>query len=468
MKGKPPPRVFVDGSCARITRSARIPAAVFLLVWVLLAAQPARAEIPGSDANIRIISVEFTGVKRTRDFVIFQEILLRTGAVYTPREFARALEGSIQNLKNLGIFSRVTAETAAVRDAEGGPETSPPSPEKPLDTAVVFHITDRWTFFPLPLYYADNKLGHILGFNIQDFNFLGTGQSLHIKGMFNPDLRSIQLMWHYPRIGGSRFRLDVDTGYRYLTEFQYADTLLQYRALTHTFFQDTRITYGFPLEDTELRVFADSRYTYRDNTEEIDLVGKSLPKGSIWTGGIGIGQGILNYDIGTVWGDDNELVVNLHLPGPTFSAALKHAKYFHLLRGGVLAYRFQCRVNPFEEIQLNSLDVRGIKPGQLRGNYGFYVNFDYRPFLFSFRLLVDIDVYGAAFLDAGNLVVGGEPFRIDSTVVTAGGGLRFYLRQIGGPGKGARLDFGLNINALVEGKPFGYCFYLALGFNKMF
>ena len=437
----------------RIKPALGLVRAAFLAVLLLGILPTAGADGTGPSRAVRVISITTEGMKRTRDFVVLREVTLEAGAVYTAKSFYRELERSIQNLKNLGIFSRVSAEVSA---------------EEPTAVAVVFRVTDRWTLFPLPLYYADNKLGHILGFNIQDFNLFGSGQSLHVKGMFNPHLQSIQLMWHYPRIGGSRFRLDADTGYRYLTEFQYADTLLEYRARTHTFFQDSRLTYGIPVKDTEIRLFADSRYTFRDHTEEIDLVDKSLPKGSTWTAGIGLGQGILNYDIGTVWGDDNELLFNLHLPGPSFSIALKHAKYFRMSRGGVLAYRLQAQINPFEEIQLNSLDVRGIKPGQLRGNYGFYANFDYRPFLFSFRLIVDIDVYGTIFLDAGNLIVRGEPFRIDSTVITTGAGIRFYLRQVGGPGKGARLDFGFNINALAEGKPFGYLFFLAFGFTEMF
>jgi outer membrane protein assembly factor BamA len=441
-----------------LPRPRRIPAVYLFAAAALLTVVPsADAEASDSAGTVRVISIDFAGMKRTRDFVISREVSLERGRVYTAEEFTRELEKSIRNLKNLGIFSRVIAEASAVGPTEG-----------PIEAAVVFRVTDRWTFFPLPLYYADNKLGHIFGFNIQDFNLFGTGQSLHLKGMYNPDLQSLQLMWHYPRIGASRFRLDLDTGYRYLTEFQFADTLLEYRARTHTFFQDLRLTRGFPVNNTELRLFADSLYTFRDHTEEIDLVDKSLTRGSTWTAGIGLGHGILNYDIGTVWGDDNEILFNLHFPGPSFSVALKHAKYFRTPRGGVLAYRIQSQINPFEEIQLSSLDVRGIKPGQLRGNYGFYLNFDYRPFLFSFRLLVDIDVYGVVFLDAGNMIGEGDPFRIASTVITSGIGTRFYLRQIGGPGKGARLDFGVNITALAEGKPFGYFLFLAFGFDEMF
>lgn len=54
------------------------------------------------------------------------------------------------------------------------------------------------------------------------------------------------------------------------------------------------------------------------------------------------------------------------------------------------------------------------------------------------------------------------------TPITAGVGIRFYLKQVGGPGKGGRFDFGINLKSVSEGKPLDYVIFAALAFDEMF
>ncbi len=409
------------------------------------------------DEQYCITSIKVKGNKRSKDFVILQECRFEEGKCYTLPELEERAGVTKQRLKNLGIFSEVDIEI------ETGDCEKPP-----CAATVVIQIKDRWTFFPLPLYYVDNKIGHIIGFNIQDFNVFGLGQSLHLKGLYNPYLKSLFLMWHYPRMFGSYFAADVEIGYRDYSDLVYKDDTLAYQADIRRFENSLRLRKRFPIGNTELAPFIGYEFALGETFIIKNEIDREEENEDYVILNAGLQHGLLNRDTGTVWGDQNEVMALYSVFDQMPGLQLQHAKYFRIFGRSTLAYSLQGQINPFREIQLTSLDVRGIKPGQLRGNYGIHMNIDLRLYVTSFHLIVDNDLYWVFFTDIGNYFSVDETVDILETPITAGIGIRLYLEQVGGPGKGGRFDFGINFKSVSEEKPIEYVIFVALAFDEMF
>jgi len=404
-----------------------------------------------------ITSIKVKGHKRSKDFVILQECRFKEGKCYVLSDLEERIKVTKQRLKNLGIFSEVDIDIKTEN-----------SNKATYATTVLIKIEDRWTFFPLPLYYVDNKIGHIIGFNIQDFNVFGLGQSLHFKGLYNPYLKSLFLMWHYPRIFGSYFATDVELGYRDYSDLVYADDEVAYQADINRFENTLRFKKRFPIGKTEIAPFIGYEIGLGETFVVKNEIDKKQQDEDYFVINAGMQHGVLNRDTGTVWGDHNELKLMYSIYDQLPGLQLQHAKYFRLFERSMFAYSLYGQINPFQEIQLTSLDVRGIKPGQLRGNFGVHGNIDLRLFITSFHLIVDNDLYWVFFTDIGNYITVDETVDLLETPITAGVGLRLYLKQVGGPGKGGRFDFGINFKSVGEEKPIDYVIFVALAFDEMF
>ena len=413
--------------------------------------------------NFIINSIKITGNIRTKDFIISQELLFKQNDVLSEEVFTNSLSNSIQNIRNLGIFSEVdinySTNFSYFQSNQSG---------IPID--IIVKTEDKWTLFPVPYYYYDNKDGNSFTFILIEGNLFGLNQGLEFQGnyMTGPDLKSFSIDYEYPRILGSYYYLKLSLSYLDFLDAQYNDNYMVYRSRSINYINTIQLLKKFHVFETDLSPFINSSLNYITNIVELNTNSIIPANGLLWYIGPGIEQGTLNRNIGEVWGDNNSVWLGISPNDLSLHAELKQSKFFNLGNKSVFGYSLNGLISPAVNQPLDSDNIRGIKLGEVRGNFIIYGNIEWRPYLFTISWPTPLDFYTPVFLDFGNGITNGGNFDFLKTAATPGVGLRFYPKNFGGGGSVIRFDIGVNMTDLLNGLPFGDYFFFAFDFKEEF
>lgn len=436
---------------------------VIRLILILLVGVLFSREAYSGDFMIRSISV--ISNTKTQSFIILQELDIRTNQVLTGDSLTDAVARNIQSVKNLGIFGEVYI---IITTNTGEPDM----PEKTIPLDMTVRVVEKWTLFPIPYYFYNSGAGHMFGFILNEQNLFGIALNLNLAAGYETlaDYRKVSMTLQYPRVFGVPLFTKLDLKYKDFLDAQYdtATAVQVYRSRTTMFSLQWKTLYQFNGGNSPLYAGLKTVWDSIANNVELNQSGKIPDNRMNWYILAGIEQGLVNGDSGMAWGDDNNIWLGLSPFDASVMTTFQHAKYFTVFGRDVFAYRLCGSVTPNWDQPLSTDQLRGIKLGEVRGNYIFYGNAEFRKFIVTIPWPTVLDFYIPLFLDAGNGFANGAAFDAGKTMVAAGVGLRFYPRYLGGRDSVLRFDFGVSITKLVNGLSFGDAFYFGVDFTDVF
>jgi len=173
---------------------------VLLLLGLLLGPPPAVAQPPVEGAAGRVVAIDFLGNHRTKTPVLAREMLLQVGDPFDAKRF----EDSLQRIRNLGIFFRVSGEVR---------------PAGPGEVALAVRVVEKWAVLPLPQLDITDEGDVKVGLDYTDYNFRGEDQRLNVKfkHAFGTDAggkagESASVSLDVPQVGESPYDLSVGLG----------------------------------------------------------------------------------------------------------------------------------------------------------------------------------------------------------------------------------------------------------------
>jgi len=406
--------------------------------------------------QITVASISVVSNTRTRDFIITQELEFNTGKTYEKQEFEGLISNSLQNLKNLGIFGDVSI-TYTMKDD--------------ISADIVVAAVDKWTLFPIPIYYYDTKIGSSVMIKLIEDNLAGLNQAVEVDYDYEsiPNYQDFSLQYSYPRVLGTYFNTKFDFSYTTFSDTVYdMNGNLLYQANYSSFSNYVRFDRKFKESDSQIVVFIESSIQYVTNIVLINNENQVVQNGFYFYPGIGIEEGIINYDIGEIWGHFYRFKVALSPLSFGVQTELRADEYFRFWDKSGIALKCDFQSSSIDELLLTPDEIRGISLGQIRGNYLIYENFEFRPFIFTIPWPTDLDFYIPFFIDSGDGILSGQSIESGSYSITAGIGLRFYPRYFGETDSCIRLDFGVILPYLFAGYSFNQIFYFAFNFSDEF
>jgi len=174
---------------------------VRLLLGAMLLVAPAADAAPPTSPAPRITTIDYLGNHRTKRPILAREMLLHVGDPFDPKRFA----DSLQRLRNLGIFFRVSGEVRTTG---------------PGEVCLVVRVAEKWSVLPLPQLDLTDEGDVKLGLDYTDYNFRGEDQRLNVKfkhafgtdaGGRSGDSASTSL--DIPQVGESPYDLSVGCGF---------------------------------------------------------------------------------------------------------------------------------------------------------------------------------------------------------------------------------------------------------------
>lgn len=189
-----------------------------------------------------------------------REATLRAHLLFEPGEryVRRVLDETERSLRGLRYLYDAQVEPVRYHAAENR-----------VDVRVC--TRDVWTLSPgVSLGRGGGENSY--GFELDDYNVLGSGQSLTLSRRENVDRATTLFAWSAPNVGGTRWRIDAD----YETSTDGGRRAL---ALTHPFFAlETRRALGMVLEDAD---FATQRYSAGEPVFEFGTAHRAV---ELWLG----------------------------------------------------------------------------------------------------------------------------------------------------------------------------------------
>jgi outer membrane protein assembly factor BamA len=263
-----------------------------LLLLVVLGRFNALSQTDSARQYVTIGSVGVEGNVKTREPVIFRELLFARGSTYSQSEFCKRVNQSRLNLLNTSLFNFVTIDTLPGVDAEAQ-----------VVMTVTITVLERWYLWPVPiLQITDRNFNTWLqthdytrinyGLDVKWYNFTGRMDELDAVAQFGKNHR-LSLAYRNPYIDKHKhFGLGLEAGYRKNRETGYVtrnDKLVflftpegvseeKYLALDFTWrnniFITHQLTAGFrtlSLYDSLLLLNPDYSYTDLKETEYVNI-----------------------------------------------------------------------------------------------------------------------------------------------------------------------------------------------------
>ncbi len=410
-----------------------------------------------------IHSISIVSNTKTKNSIIEQELLFKKGDTYSTLELPAVISNSAQNIKNLGIFSEVKIGYIIISNS-----AADNAADCPVD--VIVAAVDKWTLFPVPYYFYDNKTGHMIGFLIEEGNLFGLNQQLDLEGQYVtvPDFKDIEITYDYPRVSGSYYNFEVKLAYQDFLDSHYDNNTLDYLSRTVEWDFYTKADRVFPVSGSRWDIYGDITVNLITNKVGLNSINTVPVNRTLTYLGIGAGQGLINRDGGTVWGDDNYIWFGLSPLDSGWKTELQHSKFFAVFNKSVIGYRLRARLSPTEDSPLDLDSIRGIKLGDVRGNYIFYGNIDFRIYILTFDWPTKLEFFIPLFFDFGSGFRNGEAADISKTIYTIGAGVRFYPLELGDKDSAFRFDIGVNMPDLLSGESFENYIYIAFSFSEYF
>ncbi len=119
---------------------ARLLRVLILLYLVIISLFPAFAQPDSSFNTVTVGTIELSGNKKTKESIIFRELLIAAGNKYSTVEFSKRIIQSRLNLLNTSLFNFVTIDT--VLTADSGNEAV---------MNIKINLIERWYLWPVPI-----------------------------------------------------------------------------------------------------------------------------------------------------------------------------------------------------------------------------------------------------------------------------------------------------------------------------
>ncbi len=142
---------------------------------------------PEACENLEIASVQMKGLVRTQEAFVFKKIDLLPKTSFQTHLF----KNSLQNLKNLQIFSKINVKTYKNKKNQ-------------LD--IIFEVEEKWTLLPYFLLGSGGGVSYLV-IGLYDTNFLGQLYTLNFTYGCKNENCSTFLFFRNPSIFGSNFNL---------------------------------------------------------------------------------------------------------------------------------------------------------------------------------------------------------------------------------------------------------------------
>lgn len=196
-----------------------------------------------------IQSITIISNNRTKENVILQKITLNKLNEYSAKQFYEEISNSLQNLKNLGIFkeSEITAHIQKTISNTNGLLHQ-------VDLQV--QVPDRWTLFPIPFFYYDNKLGFIFMFYVMEFNLFGSSHQLTSGFTLSRDIKIANAKYQAEKVFGSDYSLYLQAVYNDGKEYQYQGTNIVFESKQIWTYGDITVDRLLETGNTEFHVLS--------------------------------------------------------------------------------------------------------------------------------------------------------------------------------------------------------------------
>ncbi|HEX9591867.1 MAG TPA: POTRA domain-containing protein [bacterium] len=137
-----------------------------VIIVVLCVTTGAAIAAPGDEGagpSGVVDAIEYRGNHRTKTKVLAREMLLQVGDPYSEEQF----QASLQRIRNLGLYYRVTGEVVPV-----------PGTDR---LHLTVRVKEKWSILPLPELDISDEGNVKAGINYTDYNFRGEDQLLQVK-----------------------------------------------------------------------------------------------------------------------------------------------------------------------------------------------------------------------------------------------------------------------------------------------
>ena len=95
------------------TKSTSVKATRVLVLLYLVILNPfcISAQTDSTSRNVTVGTIELSGNKKTRESIVYRELLIKSGGIYSSDEFSKRVNQSRLNLLNTSLFNFVTIDT---------------------------------------------------------------------------------------------------------------------------------------------------------------------------------------------------------------------------------------------------------------------------------------------------------------------------------------------------------------------
>ncbi len=190
-----------------------------LLQLMIFCIFPVKAQSDAPGGMITVGNIELSGNKKTRDHIIYRELLLSAGDQYSQEEFSKRVNQSRLNLLNTSLFNFVTIDTIPVYGT-------------PAVIMVKISVLERWYIWPFPILQITDRNFNAwvqtrditrinYGLDTKWYNFTGKMDELDADIQFGKN-HHISLAYQNPYIDKHKhFGLGFEVGYRNNREIGY-------------------------------------------------------------------------------------------------------------------------------------------------------------------------------------------------------------------------------------------------------
>jgi outer membrane protein assembly factor BamA len=113
---------------------------MLLLQMIVVSLFPVSAQNEPSNKLVTVGSIELSGNKKTKESIVFRELLMATGDRFSPDEFSKRVNQSRLNLLNTSLFNFVTFDTIG-NPVSGSQDT----------INIKINMLERWYLWPVPI-----------------------------------------------------------------------------------------------------------------------------------------------------------------------------------------------------------------------------------------------------------------------------------------------------------------------------
>lgn len=417
---------------------------LFLIILIIclfninVFAQEQQEESKEESAIYIIKDISVQGNYKTKTRIIIQELEFKINQTFNNLEDLNYLiKESKRKLKNWEIFSLVDIKY----DIKEG-----------NNIFVIIVVEERWTLFPVPGYSYSSIYGSTYSFSLTDANFFGLHWNFGTVISFNEYNKSFILNFVNPRFFGSYYSFTFYLYYRDYIETIYNNNNLVYESNINSIYLYTSLS---KVLNNHINIYIDLNLEYRIFNTSLNLIDKNEIELNQSLLGIGIIFNNTEYYYGIKDGFYMEINGGLSpfiLGNFEVNLGLKLILCKIFFKESMFSLRFSLKYlysNIGNFYILTDQQIRGIKNGEIFGNFGFYSNIETHLKLFNLNWPFLIKFYLPVFLDF-------SLFDKSDFVLTVGSGIKIYPAPIN---LTIRINFVFNIFNYIKGEQYFFLYF---------